>query len=123
MIKKREESMKHAALLTLVTLILLFPACAPPVEESEPTAEEKIAQMNEWLPDVKMELAMQDKYACCLKEGCNQCILAHGSCPCYKNLQEGKPVCGECYGGWHQGRGISDDFSLEDVKLDTTHHH
>ncbi len=107
----------------LVTFSFLFIGCAPPEEEPELTAEQKIEQIKEWLPDVKMELAMEGKYACCLREGCNECLLAHGSCPCYDNLKEGKPVCGECYAGWQLDKGIDNDFTKEDVKLDTEHHH
>jgi hypothetical protein len=106
-----------------VTLVCLLIGCAPPEEEIQLTAEQKIEQINEWLPDLKMELAMEGKYACCLKEGCNQCILAHGSCPCYNNLQEGRPVCGDCYSGWQLGHGIDNDFTIDDVKLDTDHSH
>jgi hypothetical protein len=111
-------------LSTLVLLITLSLAgCAPPQEEAELTADEKIEQMNTWLGDLKMELSMEGQYACCLQRGCNECILAHGSCPCYNNLQEGRPVCGECYAGWQKGEGIDNEFTADDVRLDTDHSH
>jgi len=109
------------AVFVVLTIVLI--GCVPPEEDPELTAEEKIEQMNDWLADLKMELAMENEYACCLQEGCSECILAHGSCPCYQNLQEGNPVCGQCYVGWQQGRGIDNDFTKDDVKLDTEHSH
>ncbi len=116
--------MRFSAIFAVFTLIsFLLISCVPPEEAPDLTTEEKISQINEWLPDLKMELAMDDKYACCLQEGCNECILAHGSCPCYNNLQAGDPVCGECYVGWQQGKGIDNDFTKDDVKLDTEHAH
>ncbi len=113
----------YTSLLSIVAITFLLIGCAPPEEEPDLTANQKIEQINDWLPDIKMELAMEGEYACCLSEGCNECLLAHGSCPCYNNLTEGKPVCGECYAGWQLGRGIDNDFTKEDVKLDTDHHH
>lgn len=115
--------MRYRVLIVVFAATALLIGCVPPEEEAELTAEEKINQINEWLPELKMELAMENKYACCLSEGCNECMLAHGNCPCYNNLREGKPVCGECYAGWQLGRGIDNDFTKEDVKLDTDHHH
>jgi hypothetical protein len=108
---------------TILLLSLYLIGCVPAEQETDLSTEQKIDQINEWLPDLKMELAMENKYACCLKEGCNECILAHGSCPCYHNLQEGKPVCGECYVGWQSGKGIDNDFTKDDVKLGTDHSH
>lgn len=117
--------MRYPALLfVLFAVSFLLIGCAPPEEEEpELTAEQKIDQINAWLPELKMELAMENEYSCCLKEGCNECLLAHGGCPCYQNLQEGNPVCGECYAGWQLGEGIDNDITKEDVKLDTDHHH
>jgi hypothetical protein len=108
---------------TVVLTILLVVGCADMPREEQLTTEQKIERITEDLPDIKMELAMEGKYACCLKEGCNACILAHGSCPCYNNLKEGKAVCGECYIGWQTGNGVEGEFTREQVRFDDSHAH
>ena len=116
--------MRYYAIPVVVLFIVLFLAgCAEMPREEELTTEQKIERVKEDLTDIKMELAMEGKYSCCLKEGCNACILTHGSCPCYDNLKEGKPVCGECYMGWQVGQGVEGEFTKDDVKFDDSHAH
>ena len=50
--------------------------------------------------DAKKKLTKEGKYGCCLKHGCDQCVLKMGGCPCGMNAAAGKPVCHECKGGW-----------------------
>ncbi len=114
---------KSAVILLSIAALLYFVSCADMPREENLTTEQKIERIKEDLPDIKMELAMEGKYSCCTKEGCNQCIITYGSCSCYENIKEGKPVCGECYAGWQMGEGVATEFTKEQVKLDTEHRH
>lgn len=65
----------------------------------------------------KKKLMLAGKYACCLKHGCDQCVLKMGGCPCGKNAAAGKPVCHECKGGWAAGDGAIPGKTANDIKV------
>lgn len=88
----------------------------------EPTPADKIKKAQTLLTEAKETLMEQGTYSCCIKVGCNQCALDHQSCPCYKNLKAGKPVCNECYAGWQAGEGADRDIPLNRVKTTYTEH-
>lgn len=88
------------------------------------SAVEKIKTAKKLLQEAKSELTRQGKYDCCIEEPCNQCALEHQSCPCHKDLKNGKPVCPDCYGGWQRGEGKDKDIKPDDVKTQfSTHKH
>ncbi len=65
----------------------------------------------------KDKLMKAGKYACCLKNPCNQCAIMMGMCPCGGNAATGKPVCHECKGGWAAGNGNIASKKPEDIKV------
>jgi len=66
--------------------------------------------------------AMKDgKYSCCLKESCDECLKAHGSCDCRKAVKNGKSVCNECYEGWQRGEGDVSGKTAKDIKKGHQH--
>jgi len=56
-------------------------------------------------------------YGCCIKPGCTFCSTSTDMCPCAANLRKGGPVCAECWGGWHAGKGRLTGVKLESVEL------
>ena len=65
----------------------------------------------------KKKLMQAGKYGCCLKHGCDQCVLKMGGCPCGMNAANGKPVCHECKGGWEAGDGAISGKTSADIKV------
>ncbi len=55
--------------------------------------------------DHQKALKAEGVYSCCINPGCAFCSTAGDMCPCAMNLKQGKPVCPECWGGWHVGKG------------------
>lgn len=68
------------------------------------------------IQSLKMKLAPEGKYACCIDEGCNFCLLHRGECDCAKDLQKGEKVCIECYVGWQEGKGNIPSIKKDQVK-------
>ena len=68
------------------------------------------------IESLKMKLAPEGKYACCIDEGCNFCLLHRGECDCAKDLQKGEKVCIECYVGWQEGKGNIPSIKKDQVK-------
>jgi hypothetical protein len=71
---------------------------------------------------LKMQLAPEGKYACCIDEPCDHCLLHKGECDCAKDLRKGERVCIECYAGWQQGKGNIPEIKKEQVKTDFVSH-
>ncbi len=71
----------------------------------------------------KMEAMKDGKYNCCTEEPCDECLKAHGSCSCKKSVQNGKPVCNECYEGWKRGEGDVSGKTFKDIKKGHDHKH
>lgn len=69
----------------------------------------------------KMQAMKEHKYSCCLKDGCDECLKAHGSCSCRKAVKEDKPVCNECYKGWQEGNGDVPGKTRKDIKQGHKH--
>ncbi|MBW3671169.1 MAG: hypothetical protein KY432_05790 [Acidobacteria bacterium] len=63
----------------------------------------------------KQELAAQGKYDCCVKPGCNECVLQRGECQCRIGVEKGGPCCGECTAAWIEGRGDVAGLDKEEV--------
>ena len=59
----------------------------------------------------KVSVALRDSllrnglYDCCIKPGCDHCILKDGRCDCYENIRKSDPICGECLRGYKEGKG------------------
>ncbi len=71
----------------------------------------------------KIKAMKDDKYNCCIDEPCDECLKAHGSCSCKKAVQDGKPVCNECYEGWKRGEGDVQGKTFKDIKKGHDHKH
>jgi len=65
----------------------------------------------------KKKLIKSGKYGCCLKHGCDQCVLKMGGCPCGMNAANDKPVCHECKGGWAAGDGAIPGKTADEIKV------
>lgn len=74
------------------------------------------------IEELKMKLAPEGKYACCIDESCNMCLFHEGECNCAKHLQRNEHVCIECYAGWQQGKGSIPKITKEQVKTDFVEH-
>ncbi len=81
-----------------------------------PAPNAKLDDIRARLAKVKDGLMMDGKYSCCISPSCNFCALAMNGCPCGENLAKGKPVCGECKGGWTAGYGTMPDIDPKNVK-------
>jgi len=78
-------------------------------------AAKKLAEASRHLEAYKAKLHGDGNYSCCIKPpaksktvGCTMCAINNGSCNCAANLMQGKGVCGECKGGWVNGKGKFD---------------
>ena len=87
------------------------------------SASENIATAESLLTEAKNSLMKEGKYSCCIEDACDECALAHQSCPCANNLIAGKDVCTQCYGGWQRGEGAVKGVNVKDVKLGHGHKH
>lgn len=85
----------------------------PPVNTKLPPtkATPDLKKARELMDIAKTKLAMQGKYACCVKApegskaaGCDLCARVNGSCNCAANSAAGKGVCGDCLSGWKAGK-------------------
>ena len=93
-------------------------------ESSDETAEgEEVSKATSKLQVARAELtAAKDalrqthQYHCCIEPGCDFCLISMEECPCGHNLADGKPVCGECLGGWHGG--VGEEHEYEGVEAD-----
>ncbi len=77
----------------------------------------------EILNQVKRTLVSEKRYSCCIRGGCGECAM-EGSCPCAADLagaakKDGKKpgVCGECFDGWHSGKGAFPGIPLSDITI------
>ena len=86
------------------------------------TAGATLEKVKADIQELKMKLAPEGKYACCIDEPCNYCLLHEGECDCAKDLQKGERVCIECYSGWQQGKGNIPKIKKEEVKTDFVEH-
>jgi len=64
---------------------------------------------------LKRELHAEGKLRCCIKPpkgsqvaSCAMCAVKTGACECGPSLAQGGGVCGECKGGWVNGKGAFD---------------
>ena len=55
--------------------------------------------------------------ACCVKPGCDLCLLRKGSCSCAADVKAGRGSCGECQGGWAAGRGALSGVKANQIPL------
>lgn len=119
--------------LTLMALsgILLISACGqepvqqisePPVESQSP-APASLEQVKADLEEVKMAVANEGNYLCCVKPACSWCLLHEGECKCRENLEAKKEVCAGCGLGWHNGEGVVDGVKASEVKWNISHAH
>ena len=76
-----------------------------------------LKRAREALDAAKRKLAARGRYACCVKPSCNLCARVNGSCNCAANVAAGKGACGECYGGWQNGRGALKGVDPKSVAL------
>ncbi len=74
------------------------------------------------IQELKMRLTPEGKYACCIDESCNYCLLHEGECECAKDLQKAEHVCVECYAGWQEGKGNVPKIKKEQVKTSFVEH-
>jgi len=72
--------------------------------QKQPTGQ-KQATLFAALELYKTELAQDGKYDCCVKPGCNECVIRTGECHCRIGVEKGGPCCGECTAAWIEGRG------------------
>jgi hypothetical protein len=56
-------------------------------------------------------------HACCVKPGCDLCLLRKGKCTCAEDVKAGRGGCGECQAGWTAGRGAVPGVKSSDVDL------
>lgn len=77
----------------------------------------------------KKTLVAEKRFLCCVGGGCGQCAL-EAECPCGSDLataaapprpgekkEKSEGVCGDCYDGWHSGKGLFTGLPLSEVKL------
>lgn len=79
------------------------------------SAGEKQATLLSQLDVYKEELAEQGKYDCCVRPGCNECVLQRGECHCRVGVEQGAPCCGECTAAWIDGRGDVPGIDKEEI--------
>lgn len=87
------------------------------------TTEQKLQDVRSEVKAIKAELTEQGEYNCCVQPSCDWCLLHEGECECYANVKAGKEVCPGCGLGWHNGNGVVDGMSVDDVKWNITHEH
>ena len=114
----------------LLAVVILLSACQR--EAREPSKEPSLTQgtsgkatleeVKASIEELKMNLAPEGKYACCIDAPCDYCLLHEGECECAKDLQKGQLVCVECYAGWQQGKGNIPKIEKEQVKTDFVSH-
>lgn len=90
--------------------------------ETKPVAQ-RVQDIRADVKAVKAALAQQGDYNCCVQPACDWCLLHEGECDCYENLKAGKEVCPGCGLGWHNGEGVVEGMSAEEVKWDIRHEH
>lgn len=108
------------------------PATEPATEPAP--SHQHLTEARSMLNQAKRTLVAEGRYVCCIKGGCDSCAY-EGECGCGEKLVEalnnkknvtGTPtkktkdedgVCGECYDGWHAGRGAYAGIDPAEVKL------
>jgi hypothetical protein len=80
-------------------------------------ANAQLDEVRAKLAKAKNGLMREGKYSCCIAPSCDFCAIALNGCVCGDNLAKGKPVCGECKGGWTAGYGMNPDIDPKDVKV------
>ena len=65
----------------------------------------------------RKEADKKGNYDCCLKHDCDYCELHKGYCHCEEDIQNNKPVCIECKGGWMAGDGGMKGINPKSVKV------
>ncbi len=104
--------------------VLFIGSCTQePTPEPQQTAVATLEQVKGELEKVKMAVANEGDYLCCVEPACDWCLLKEGECTCRINLEEGEEVCAGCGLGWHNGNGIIDGVKAGDVKWNISHSH
>ena len=93
-----------------------YAAAALPQKGGAPPPNPKLDEIRAQLVKAKNGLMREGKYSCCISPSCDFCALSVNGCVCGDNLAKGKPVCGECKGGWTAGFGMNPDIDPKDVK-------
>ena len=119
---------------TALSGIMLINACGQEPAQQEQPAEpepipvvaspaERIEQVKTDLEDIKLAVADEGTYLCCVEPACDWCLLHEGECKCRKNLVAKKEVCPGCGLGWHNGQGTVGGVKASQVKWDIAHSH
>ena len=91
--------------------------------EPVPPAPATLEQVKADLAEVKMAVANEGDYLCCVEPACDWCLLKEGTCACRENLEAKKEVCAGCGLGWHNDQGAVDGVKASDVKWNIAHSH
>lgn len=102
------------------------PSGQPPAPAPIPVAAspaERLEKIKAELAEVKLAVANEGNYLCCVKPACDWCLLHEGECECRENLEAKKEVCPGCGLGWHNGQGVVKGVKASQVKWNVTHSH
>lgn len=97
----RKEILRNGILLMASGLLLV--GCTD--RQDGNLANQKTTPSRQVSEALRDSLVRSGLYDCCMKPGCDHCILKEGQCDCYESIRKSEPICGECLKGYKAGKG------------------
>ena len=105
------------------------PSEEPGQEFKDLSTDRQVTRVRGEVEEARWNLGSEGSYSCCVEPPCSECLLRHGACHCRDNVRRKRSACGECTGGWVEGRGVVEGVSAEEVlerkegEIHQHHHH
>ena len=105
------------------------PTEAPTREFKDLATARQLTRVRGEVEETRWNLGSEGRYSCCVEPPCSECLLRHGACHCRDRVRRKEAPCGECTGGWMEGRGVVEGVTAPEVlerqegQLRHDHHH
>lgn len=105
------------------------PSEAPGQEFKDLATTRQLTRVRGEVEETRWNLGSEGRYSCCVDPPCSECLLRHGACHCREAVRNRRAACGECTGGWVEGRGVVEGVSAPELlerkerELQETHQH
>lgn len=91
------------------------PSETPGQEFKDLATTRQLTRVRGEVEETRWNLGSEGRYSCCVDPPCSECLLRHGACHCREAVRNRCAACGECTGGWVEGRGVVEGVSAPEL--------